>query len=135
MKFENAIQPTADQARATLKSTSREPVIMINLLKFKPVAIYPNGEQTTGKIAYGRYAAGFEKLLAPRGGRMIYSGTVERLMIGQCEDLWDAVLIVEYPVAQDFSEILRTDAYREISVHREAGLAGQLNIETSRWKI
>lgn len=135
MKVDNAIQPTADQARATLKSTSREPVIMINLLRFKPVATYPNGEQTTGKIAYGRYAAGFDKLLTPRGGRTIYSGSVERLMIGACEDLWDAVLVVEYPSAQDFSEILRSDAYSEISIHREAGLAGQLNIETSKWDV
>jgi hypothetical protein len=51
-------------------------------------------------------------------------------VIGEVEDLWDAVGIVEYPSRTTFRRIATSPAVQAIGVHREAGLAGQLLILT-----
>jgi uncharacterized protein (DUF1330 family) len=104
---------------------------MLNLLKFKARAEYPDGEEVTGEVAYGRYGVGFAPLLMAAGGRIIASGKVRRLMIGACEDLWDAFAVVEYPSPEAFAKIVNSPEYAAITHHRVAGLAGQLNIETA----
>ncbi|REJ64443.1 MAG: DUF1330 domain-containing protein, partial [Proteobacteria bacterium] len=58
------------------------------------------------------------------------SGDVSRLMLGEVEDLWDTVAIAQYPSRAAMLEMMQLPEYQEISVHREAGLEGQLNIET-----
>ena len=64
------------------------------------------------------------------GGRMIYAGDVSFLMLGEVEELWDQVALVEYPNRAALFAMASSPEYQEIAVHREAGLAGQLNIET-----
>ena len=59
----------------------------------------------------------------------MFSGQVERLMLGEVEELWDTVAIAMYPSRQAMFDMLSSEAYQEIAVHRTAGLAGQLNIE------
>ena len=56
------------------------------------------------------------------------SWVVVGLLLGEVDDLWDAVGIVEYPTSKDLIRIASSPAYQEIEVHRLAGLAGQLNI-------
>ena len=41
------------------------------------------------------------------------------------------VALAVWPSRQVMLEVMQSDAMRAISVHRSAGLAGQLNIETS----
>ena len=57
------------------------------------------------------------------------SGEVERLMLGEVEELWDAVAIAKYPSRAAMGEMIGSPEYQAIEVHRSAGLAGQLNIE------
>ncbi len=52
-------------------------------------------------------------------------------MLGQADDMWDQVAVVEYPKRAALVAMSTSDAYAEIAVHRTAGLAGQLNIETT----
>ena len=47
------------------------------------------------------------------------------------EELWDVVSIATYPSRQAMVEMIQSEKYQEIHVHRDAGLAGQLNIETT----
>ena len=61
----------------------------------------------------------------------MFNAKVERLMLGEVEELWDAVAIAMYPSRQAMIEMMQSDAYQAIHQHREAGLAGQLNIETT----
>jgi hypothetical protein len=56
---------------------------------------------------------------------------VERLMLGEVEELWDLVALAVWPSRQVMLEVMQSGGMRDISVHRTAGLAGQLNIETS----
>ena len=57
-------------------------------------------------------------------------GPEPTVWIGQVEDLWDEVAIARYPRRADLVRMSSSEAWREIAVHRTAGLAGQLNIET-----
>ena len=51
-------------------------------------------------------------------------------MLGAVEELWDEVAIAIYPSRKAMLQMIQMPEYAEIIVHRSAGLAGQLNIET-----
>ena len=106
---------------------------MVNLLKFKEKAVYEDGRQTelSGQEAYALYAEGVSKLLEDFGGKIEFNAQVERLMLGEVEELWDSVAIAMYPSRAAMLEMMMTDGMKEISAHRVAGLEGQLNIETT----
>jgi len=109
---------------------------MVNLIKFKAKAEYEDGREThlTGREAYELYEAGVKKLLHGIGGGIGFEGDVERLALGEIEELWDVVGLAVWPSRQVMLEVMQSKEFREISVHRTAGLAGQLNIETSGFK-
>jgi uncharacterized protein (DUF1330 family) len=105
---------------------------MINLLKFKEKAEYADGRETdlSGYDAYQIYAKAVSKLLPKFGGRGFFAGDVTFLALGQVEDLWDEVAIAIYPRRADLFRMSTSKEWQEMAVHRAAGLAGQLNIET-----
>jgi len=51
--------------------------------------------------------------------------------LGEVEDMWDVVAIARYPSRQAMMEMMMSEKMQEIAVHRAAGLAGQLNLETA----
>ena len=65
------------------------------------------------------------------GGQLVFHGKVTRLMLGEVEELWDTVAIAQYPSRAAMLEMMMLPEYQDIAVHRSAGLAGQLNIETA----
>lgn len=132
MKVENAFYPKSEQAMAFFGAPEDGPFVMVNLLKFKPKAEYADGSDAhlTGADAYNRYGVEVAKLVHALGGRVRYSGKVTGLMLGEVEDLWDAVALAEYPSLAAFQKMATSEEYRAIEHHRTAGLAGQLNIRT-----
>ena len=56
---------------------------------------------------------------------------VSGLALGEVEEIWDQVAIAQYPNRKAMLDMMMSPAYAEISPHRDAGLAGQLNIETT----
>lgn len=130
MNVENSVFPTSEQIVGMFQSPEDGPFAMLNLLKFKPKATYENGEDVSGREAYARYGVEVQKLVEKLGGRILYSGNVARLMVGQADELWDAVALVHYPSRAAFAAMVQSPEYHAIEHHRIAGLAGQLNIET-----
>lgn len=135
MIVENALRPSDEQLKSFFAraGTGKDgPVVMVNLLKFREQAAYPDGRDAdiSGQEAYMRYGVEVAKIVAKLGGRMLFGAAVDGLMIGKCEELWDQVALVEYPSRAAFMEMVMSPEYRAIEVHREAGLAGQLNIGT-----
>ncbi len=125
----NALDPTPEQIRAFLSHTkSGEPVYMLNLLKFKDKAAYKDGEDISGKEAYGRYAKAFGEMVRGQGVETLYGGHINTFLIGSGEGEWDAAAIVKYPSAQEMFDMVSSEAYRKIHYHRRAGLEGQLLI-------
>lgn len=108
------------------------PIYMVNLLKFKERAVYEDGRKTelSGREAYMIYGRGVNELLPKFGGRGLFAGDVTFLMLGKVEELWDEIAIASYPNRRALIEMSMSREWKEIAVHRTAGLAGQLNIET-----
>ena len=134
MKVENSVIPTQEQMAGFMSPGPDGPISMVNLLKFKEKAVYKDGRETelTGQEAYALYSRGVMKTLATVGGKLVFSGDVSRLMLGEVEDLWDTVAIAQYPSRAEMLEMMQLPEYQEIAAHRTAGLAGQLNIETTQ---
>jgi uncharacterized protein (DUF1330 family) len=129
MQVENEVQPQPESVQRFLSGADR-PVVMLNLLRFKAKAGYADGRASdlTGAEAYGLYAEGVRALIEGVGGRLVFGGAIESVLLGQVEDPWDAVALVEYPSPGALVEMATSAAYQELAVHRDAGLAGQLNI-------
>lgn len=132
MDVTNKLYPTEGQTEALQSSSDMGEVHLLNLLKFKENAEYKDGRQTnlTGKQAYDLYSKAVFKILEKYGAQAVFYSEVTELVIGEVEDLWDSVLIVKYPSRQALFDMTSSPEFKEASVHREAGLAGQLNIET-----
>ncbi|HTZ69209.1 MAG TPA: DUF1330 domain-containing protein [Acetobacteraceae bacterium] len=134
MQFRNELYPSSEAQMAAMREAGpKGPIVMVNLLKFKARAEYPDGCATalSGQEAYAIYGAAVTKLVAGVGGRVLFMADVTFLSIGQAEPLWDQVALAEYPDRAALVRMAMSEEYQEIAVHRAAGLAGQLNIETT----
>ena len=67
-----ALYPTPDQLRALLADPSDAPVVMLNLLRFKP----------DGEAAYRQYATAMRAIVERAGGRFVWTGRVTAQVIG-----------------------------------------------------
>jgi len=134
MKVENALYPTAEQIEALRKDPSPKPVVMLNLLKFRVKAQYPDGRETdlTGAQAYAIYAEAMRNIVEREGGKFLFVGDVKYLAVGEVETHWDIVGLVEYPSPAAFVKIATSSEVAAIGVHRAAGLEGQLLICVSQ---
>jgi uncharacterized protein (DUF1330 family) len=105
---------------------------MLNLLKFREKAMYKDGrpDDISGREAYQRYADAMTKIVEREGGRILFAGRIAGLVVGEVGQLWDVAAIMEYPSRAEFQRIVTLPEVAEISVHREAGLEGQLLIMT-----
>ena len=133
MNVVNEVLLTADDFERLLGAGLEGPVTMVGLLKFRDRAAYPDGRETelTGAEAFGLYRRELLRRVGAAGGRLVHSGPVRHLLLGVVEEPWDEVLIVEYPSAETFVDILGHLAAVEYGEHRRAGLAGQLFFATT----
>ena len=133
MEVKNAVMPNDQQMTGFLEEGKDQPIYMVNLLKFKDKAVYPDKRETdlTGEEAYAIYGQEVRKHLEKVGAKPIFSGKVSRLMLGEVEDLWDVVAIAMYPNRKAMLDMISDPEYIKSAQHRAAGLEGQLNIETN----
>jgi uncharacterized protein (DUF1330 family) len=131
---ENAVYPTRSSVETLMADASGGPVVMLNLLRFREKAVYPDGRPSdlTGRQAYDLYGAAMQKVIEEHHGRVLFGGDIASLVIGNVEDLWDTCVLVEYPSAAAFAAIVTSPEVTEIGVHRAAGLEGQLLIQVSQ---
>ncbi|HEX5379083.1 MAG TPA: DUF1330 domain-containing protein [Phenylobacterium sp.] len=132
MNVVNAVFPQPEQAADFFGGEEDGPFVMVNLLKFKEKAEYPDGSEPdlSGAEAYGRYGDGVRVLVEALGGKVRYSGRVTGLLLGEVDELWDMVALAEYPSLAAFRQMALSPEMHAIEHHRKAGLAGQLNIRT-----
>ena len=133
MEVINEVSPTdPKQIEEMAKPGPDGPVFLVNLLKFKDKAEYEDGRETdlSGKEAYQIYGAGVANLLPEYGGMIYFMADVTFLAVGQVEELWDEVAIAVYPNRNALLRMSQSKEWNDLAVHRTAGLAGQLNIES-----
>ena len=112
------ITPNQDELQKFAQHPDTQPVVMINLLKFKPTTA--TGE--TGEETYRRYVQNVAPLLAEAGGKLLWQGQADQLIIGTSEDRWDRVLLVEYPSRAAFLKMIRTPEFQAVQKGRQDAL-------------
>ena len=124
------IAPRPDQIEELQKGPADGPVVMVNLLRFKDEADAPD-EGLSGEEAYGRYGAQMVQWITSQGARVIWSGRVDSMVIGDTEERFHSIALVEYPSRAEFLRIAGDPRVAEYSVHRTAGLEMQWLIATT----
>ena len=122
--------PEPDQIEELLNGPGDSPVVMVNLLSFKDRADGGN-EGMSGVESYRLYAESMRKFVESKGGRFIWSGRVDSVVIGETDVDFDVIALVEYPNRKAFVEIATSAHVQEIGKDRAMGLAGQWLIATT----
>ena len=132
MQVKNKVNPNETQMKEFMEGDADSPIHMVNLLKFKEKAEYEDGRETnlSGAEAYAIYGQEVQGHLKKVEGSGVFTGQVSRLMLGEVDELWDMIAVVTYPSRKAMLAMITDPDYQESAKHRQAGLAGQLNIET-----
>jgi uncharacterized protein (DUF1330 family) len=120
------IEPTPAQFErlATHAEADDQPVLMLNLVRFKELADgIHDGAGISGAEAYARYGEAVQEFLQGVGGRIVLAAAATESVIGPHEGEWDAVFAVEYPSRQAFLTMTSDPGYLEIHAHRAAALS------------
>jgi uncharacterized protein (DUF1330 family) len=96
---------------------------MLNLIRLREKANYPDGRRATGAEAYATYSHESERIFCRLGGKIIWRGKFEQTLIGPDYEAWDVCFVAEYPSVSAFAEMLREPAYRFAMEHRQAAIA------------
>ncbi len=125
------IDPSRENFEA-FKALPRDvPIHMLNLLRFKPMATYPEAHGhaalgLTGPEAYAEYGRTSGPIFRRVGGSIAWRASMETMVIGPADKNWEAAFIAVYPTAAAFLEMVTDPEYRLAVVHRQAA------IQTSR---
>ena len=111
------------------KSLPRDqPIEMLNLVRFRDHAAYPDdhrcaAQRLTGAEAYARYGAESGPVFARVGGTVVWSGDPALVLIGPADEAWHTAFVARYPGGGAFLEMVTDPVYRAAVIHRQAAVA------------
>jgi len=121
------IEPSMSRFRDFVSKADEDaPIVMINLLRYRQQADYPEGfnaDPCTGREAYQRYAEVAGPRVAKTGARAVWMGSACTTLIGPEDEVWDDAVLVEYPSKKAFLQMAMDPEYAAVAVHRTAALA------------
>ena len=122
-----SIDPTRAQFDAFKALPRDRPIHMLNLIRLKPLADYPqdhpdHGKGLSGLDAYRASGRTSAEVFARVGGRQAWAGRPEAIVTGPADERWDLAFIAEYPSAGAFLAMVTDPDYREHVKHRTAGV-------------
>ena len=105
-----------------------EPIHMLNLLRYRAHAAYPDGHENAGKgwsgqRAYEEYGATSGPIFRRVGGTLAWRGTFQTMVTGPDDERWDDGFVAQYPDAAAFLEMIKDPDYQRAVVNRTAALA------------
>jgi hypothetical protein len=115
------------------KEEPRVLLLMLNLLRFREWALYPDdfegSRAETGREAYALYGKLLMPALLKVGASLKAQYDIGTTLIAPDGEVWDQALIVEYPIRAAFTEAVANPAYKSVGVHLEAALLDSRLIE------
>jgi uncharacterized protein (DUF1330 family) len=117
------VDPTGADLKRFLETAPDDPVVMLNLLKFRE----------GGRPSYERYAREIRPFLERAGARMIYLGDTSTTLVAPEWHDWDAVLLVRYPSRRAFSAMVADPDYQRITELRTEALSNAVLQATVPW--
>jgi uncharacterized protein (DUF1330 family) len=105
-----------------------EPIHMLNLLRYRDQAIYPDehehaGKGWSGRRAYEEYGATSGPIFRRVGGTLMWRGAFQTMVTGPDDEQWDDGFVAHYPTAAAFLEMIKDPAYQRAVINRTAALA------------
>ena len=123
----NFIDPSPDHW-ALFKSLPRDtPIHMLNLIRYREQAAFPEGHEHAGKgwsgaRAYKEYGKISDPIFTRLGGRVVWRGSWEAMVTGPDDKHWPLAFVAEYPSASAFLAMVTDPAYRLAVVNRTAAV-------------
>ena len=104
-----ALRPRPDQIMALFeRAPASGEVHMLNLIKFRDRAVYDDGRSTdlSGAAAYQLYDDANRELIAKSGGRVLFSGDANTLVIGPGASVeFDRVVLFVFPSMEAYNDV------------------------------
>jgi uncharacterized protein (DUF1330 family) len=116
------IDPTKEVFARFRDDNRAGPIHMLNLVRLRDRAAYPDGRIATGAEAYAAYGRASGPVFMRLGGKVVWQGRFELMLIGPSDEHWDHCFIAEYPGVAAFVEMIRDPVYREAVKHRQAAV-------------
>ena len=122
------LEATEESGRSLFSRGIAGPVVMLNLLRFRPVADYSSApelapsEPITGESAYRRYIDHTLPFLRKSGGEILFHGQGGEFFIGPSDERWDAALLIRQASLESFLAFASDPGYLEGIGHRTAAL-------------
>lgn len=117
------IDPTRERFGQFRALPEEGPVHMLNLVRLRDAAAYPDGRKATGAEAYAAYGRESGPIFRRVGGRIAWTGDFRFMLIGPEDEHWDHCFIAEYPSGAAFVEMVKDPDYQKAVVHRQAAVA------------
>lgn len=122
------IDPSPANFQAFKDLPRDEPIHMLNLLRYRDHAQYPDGHDHAGKDwsgrrAYQEYGKTSGPIFARVGGSIIWRGVFQTMVTGPDDMRWDDGFIAQYPHSGAFFEMIKDPDYQKAVINRTAALA------------
>lgn len=127
MSAEAHVDPTREAFNA-FKALPRDvPIQMLNLIRYRDVAAYPDDHENaskgwSGERAYQEYGKTSGPIFQRVGGSVVWRGAFQTVLTGPADEHWDAAFIAQYPNAGAFLEMVTDPDYRLAVVNRQAAV-------------
>lgn len=124
----NYVDPSRENWQRFKDLPRDTPIHMLNLIKFREHAEYPEGHPNhgmglTGREAYAIYLEGFQRVVANDGAAMVWEAPMECVVTGPAGE-WDEAFVMGYPNSGVFMAMVKNEEYiRDVVPHRTAAVA------------
>ena len=116
------VDPTKETFAAFRASDRPGPIHMLNLVRLRARAAYPDGREATGAEAYAAYGRESAPVFSALGGSIVWRGKLELMLIGPETERWDLCFVAAFPSVAAFVSMIRDPVYRAAVKHRQAAV-------------
>lgn len=121
------IDPSPENFQAFKDLPRDTPIHMLNLLRYRDLAEYPEGHEHankawSGRRAYEEYGITSGPTFRRVGGSIVWRGSFETMVTGPGDKQWHDGFVAQYPNAGAFFAMIKNPDYQRAVVNRTAAL-------------
>ena len=121
------IDPSPENFAAFKALPRDEPIHMLNLLRYREHAEYPEGHAHhgngwSGRRAYQEYGKTSGPIFARVGGTIVWRGAFQTMVTGPGDKDWHDGFVAQYPNSAAFFEMIKDAEYQKAVANRTPAL-------------
>jgi uncharacterized protein (DUF1330 family) len=122
------LTPTDMQLSAFAQGPLDEPVVLVDLLRFRARAAYPRDYEgpkadVSGGEAFRRFFEVAKRCIEAQGGNIVWGAPAFLTIVGPPNERWDEIMVVSFPNRKAFLKLQSDPVYEAALVHWTAALA------------